>query len=299
MCIAILNVKGTLKTEQIKNSWDNNNEGAGLLWREQGKLQTFKSYSYKEFLNKYLTLRDNKNITKIVLHFRIATSGHDKYVNLHPFLVNDNLGFVHNGVIYGLGNKERSDTFQFNEMLKGLPTGFLHNETIVKFIENYIGYSKLVFLDNKNNHYIINESLGHYDNIGNWYSNDSYKQNNDFVYFGNQKVSKGKTETKAQKKQAKKYSKKWDLFEQEEALNNLFYYSNATIDNLKILAELLGLEYNTEEFYDEVNALSYDYNTYDIREMIEWIEMEYEGININEDDNDCDLYWTNQGLKNY
>lgn len=286
MCIAILNVKGTLKTDSIKNSWENNNEGGGMLWREQGKLQTFKTYDYKEFLSKYLSLRDNKNISKIVLHFRIATSGHDKYVNLHPFLVNDNLGFVHNGVIYGLGDKERSDTFHFNTMLQGLPKDFLSNNTIVKFIENYIGYSKLVFLDNKNNHFIVNESAGHYDSFGNWYSNDSYKQTNDFVYFGNEKVSKGKS------KSTKKYSKEWDkgLFsETEEAINNLFFFNNATETNLIILADLLGLETNSKDFYDEINALSYDFNTYDIEEMIR--ELSYYYGETKSDDEQYNDYW--------
>jgi len=287
MCIAILNTKGTLKTEQIKNSWDNNNEGGGMLWKQDGKLQTFKTYEYNEFLEKYLALRDCKNITKIVLHFRIATSGHDKYVNLHPFLVNDNLGFVHNGVIYGLGDKERSDTFHFNEMLKGLPKDFLSNNTIIKFIENYIGYSKLVFLDNKNNHFIVNESLGHYDNLGNWFSNDSYKQNNDFVYFGNEKVSK-----KQSKKAAKKYAKDWskDLFANEEVTNNLFFFNNATTENITILAELLGLEIGSKEFYDELNALSYDFNTYDILEMIKEVSYYY-GEETKSDDDFYNDYW--------
>lgn len=296
MCIAILNVKGTLKTEQIKNSWDNNNEGGGMLWREQGKLQTFKTYEYKEFLNKYLALRDNKNISKIILHFRIATSGHDKYVNLHPFLVNDNLGFVHNGVIYGIGDKERSDTFHFNTMLQGLPKDFLSNNTIIKFIENYIGYSKLVFLDNKNNHFIVNESLGHYDNIGNWYSNDSYKQNNDFVYFGNEKVSKGKKQGKS----TKKYAKEWKdgIFNQEEAINNLFFFNNATESNLNILADLLEMEVTSKDFYTELNNLSYDFNTYDIEEIIREVSYYYGEVKQNNDDSD--LYWTNQStIKNY
>ena len=296
MCIAILNVKGTLKTESIKNSWDNNNEGGGMLWREQGKLQMFKTYDYKEFLNKYLALRDNKNISKIVLHFRIATSGHDKYVNLHPFLVNDNLGFVHNGVIYGIGDKERSDTFHFNTMLQGLPKDFLSNNTIVKFIENYIGYSKLVFLDSKNNHFIVNENLGHYDSIGNWYSNDSYKQNNDFVYFGNKKVSKGKKPGKS----TKKYAKEWKdgIFNQKEAINNLFFFNNATETNLNILADLLEMEVTSKDFYTELNNLSYDFNTYDIEEIIR--EVSYYYGEVKQNDDDSDLYWTNQStIKNY
>jgi len=44
--------------------------------------------------------------------------------------------------------------------------------------------------DADDKHTIINEHLGKWDGL-NWYSNDSHKQSNSFVYFGNEKVSKG------------------------------------------------------------------------------------------------------------
>jgi hypothetical protein len=55
------------------------------------------------------------------------------------------------------------------------------------FISEYIGYSKLLFLDSDDKYTIINEELGKWTD-GNWYSNDSYKQYNDFKYYGNEKV---------------------------------------------------------------------------------------------------------------
>ena len=55
------------------------------------------------------------------------------------------------------------------------------------FISEYIGYSKLIFLDSKDKYTIINEELGKWSS-GNWYSNDSYKQYNDYKYYGNAKV---------------------------------------------------------------------------------------------------------------
>ena len=41
MCIAILNTKkaGRLPKSHIKNSWDNNDMGAGLLWNAKNKLR--------------------------------------------------------------------------------------------------------------------------------------------------------------------------------------------------------------------------------------------------------------------
>jgi predicted glutamine amidotransferase len=196
MCIAILNTKkgGRLPKNQIQNSWDNNDMGSGLLWNKDGKLNVFKSYDYDEYLEKYNKLRDDKSIGNIVLHFRIATSGYNGEHNLHPFLVNDDLGFVHNGVIKGLGNKKFSDTYEFNDMLKKYKHNFLNCEVSKFFISEYIGYSKLIFLDNKDKYVIINEELGKWSS-GNWYSNDSYKQYNDYKYYGSTKVYNTTKET--------------------------------------------------------------------------------------------------------
>lgn len=198
MCIAILNTKkaGRLPKTQIKNSWDNNDMGAGLLWNKGGKLNVFKSYDYDDYIEKYNEIRDDNSIGNIVLHFRIATSGYDGEHNLHPFLVNDDLGFVHNGIIKGLGNKKFSDTYEFNDMLKRYRHNFLTCEMSKFFISEYIGYSKLIFLDSKDKYTIINEGLGKWTD-GNWYSNDSYKEYKSYVYYGNKKVEKTKMDATA------------------------------------------------------------------------------------------------------
>jgi len=191
MCIAILNTSTKIKDKHIKNSWDNNDQGGGLLYNKDNKLVVFKTYDYDEFLAQYKLLRKDESIGVIVLHFRIATSGHERFTNLHPFLVNENLGFVHNGIISGLGNAQHSDTYQFNDILKGLPTDFLSYESMRYFISDFIGSSKLIFLNNKDEYTIINEKHGHWDKKGNWFSNDSYKAVSSFVYYGNNKVTKG------------------------------------------------------------------------------------------------------------
>jgi hypothetical protein len=198
MCIAILNTKkaGQLPKSQIKNSWDNNNMGAGLLWTDKKGLNVFKSYDYDAFLDKYIDLRKDESVGNIVLHFRIATSGYKGEHNLHPFLVNNNLGFVHNGVISGLGSKEFSDTYEFNDMLKKFGHNFIECEMTNYFISSYIGSSKLVFLDSSDKYSIINEHLGHWKD-DNWYSNDSYKEYKDYVYYGNTKVNKSSTAKKS------------------------------------------------------------------------------------------------------
>jgi hypothetical protein len=251
MCIAILNCKkgGRLPKKQIQNSWDNNDMGAGLLWNKDNKLNVFKTYEYEEYIEKYNELRDDKSIGHIVLHFRIATSGYKGEHNLHPFLTNDNLGFVHNGVIKGLGNKTFSDTYEFNDMLKKFSHNFLTCEMSKFFISEYIGYSKLIFLDNKDKYTIINEELGKWSS-GNWYSNDSYKEYNDYSYHGNVKVAKGANNSVD-------FSAKWDDMDvwDSPTPKTYTYDDKELYDEWEIyeyLCDLYGLDPNDESSFKEI-----------------------------------------------
>jgi predicted glutamine amidotransferase len=256
MCIAILNTKkaGRLPKSHIKNSWDNNDMGAGLLWNESNKLSVFKTYDYDEYISKYNELRDNANIGNIVLHFRIATSGYKGEHNLHPFLVSDTLGFVHNGVIKGLGNKQFSDTYEFNDMLKKFKHNFLTCDMSKYFISEYIGYSKLLFLDADDKYTIINEELGKWAD-GNWYSNDSYKQYNDYSYYGNVKVSKTTamtpTTTNSHKLDAwdDVWDKRWDYTPaviEDEPLDEWSMYEE--------ICDIYGLDVNDEGTWDLIQG---------------------------------------------
>lgn len=244
MCIAILNTKktGRLPQSYIKNSWENNNMGAGLLWTEKNKLNVFKTYDYDDYILKYNQLRDNNDVGNIVLHFRIATSGYDGEHNLHPFLVNDNLGFVHNGVISGLGNKHFSDTYEFNDMLKKFKHNFLNCEMTKYFISEYIGYSKLVFLNSNDKYTIINEGLGKWVD-GSWYSNDSYERVNNYKYHGNTKVYDDDIKDD--------YENEWEMYEDvclvydlnpddETSWEDVLYYMELNrVESLKELHDIL------------------------------------------------------------
>ena len=175
MCIIILNQKNTLTKKVLNQSWESNSHGAGLMYVSEGNLEIFKTFDKSEFTKKYFEVR---KLTKgpVILHFRIATSGQHNEENLHPFTVNKNLSFVHNGIIDGLGSKLHSDTFELNQILKDVIKGNEISEGIKRLLTLICAdYSKLLFLDSENKVTIINEELGHWDNSGNWYSNFSYK----------------------------------------------------------------------------------------------------------------------------
>jgi glutamine amidotransferase len=178
MCIAILNTKGVINKDTLLTCWNNNPDGAGMIYTtNNNELKIFKEMNdFDRFYSEYKKQRKVNKQSNFVLHFRIATSGKIDLNNCHPFKVNKNLAFVHNGMIDIIPMSSNvSDTFTFNEaIIKNLGSNFLYNEAIIRLIETYIGYSKLVFLNNMNEATIINEELGMWD-ADNWYSNNTYQ----------------------------------------------------------------------------------------------------------------------------
>jgi predicted glutamine amidotransferase len=181
MCIIAYIPKGeNIKNKTIRNMDEMNPDGMGMLWVEDNKLQTYKTFDIEAFICHYRHVIKRVE-SNVVMHFRLTSHGTITEDNIHPFLVNDKLGFVHNGIISKVPtDKFKSDTRIFNEMiLQNLPFNFLNFEGIKQLIVEYIGFSKLTFMDDLGNVDIINEDMGIWDN-GIWYSNDGYK---DYKYF--------------------------------------------------------------------------------------------------------------------
>ena len=175
MCIAIYNHDNVLSHETIKNCWVSNGDGAGMLWVENGVLNTHKQLdNLDSFYAKYKQIRSVTDT--VVLHFRIRTHGKVDINNIHPFLVNDDLGLVHNGIISqtSYSKSDYSDTYHFTEFLRSMPPNFHKYDACMELIADYIGvYNKLIFLGSDGYFKIVNESAGMWDGTS-WFSNDSY-----------------------------------------------------------------------------------------------------------------------------
>jgi glutamine amidotransferase len=201
MCIAILNPNDKTLTEQtLRNCWENNGDGAGILYNDSGRLKIYKQMkNFGLFYKKYMRIRKNHPDSFLVLHFRISTHGIVNEANCHPFLVHQNLGFVHNGQMFNVEEDvtdRYSDTNMFNRtILKQFPKGimtidFLKTQAMDKLIHDFITTkNKLVFMDNENNYTIFSEDQGIWDD-GVWYSNSSYERVKNYVDYGGTKVYK-------------------------------------------------------------------------------------------------------------
>lgn len=197
MCIAILSPKGTeITAQQFRNCWDNNFDGAGFMYNDdENKLRVVKEMSNcSKLYKKYARLKKKHPDATFVLHFRISNRGEISRDNCHPFKVNNQLGFVHNGTITDVEKDTvKSDTNVFNrDIMRNMPSldvDMLNSPAMQALVGKFIGYSKLVFLDNNGKFSIINESKGSWED-GIWYSNDSHKRVKTTVDMGGKTVSK-------------------------------------------------------------------------------------------------------------
>jgi glutamine amidotransferase len=178
MCIIISNEAGKIiPKDHLVQSFEHNDDGAGFAWAENDELHIEKGFmTFADFWNAYEPHQGKAS----VVHFRITTHGDTDVANTHPFLVGKNLAFAHNGIINAIQRPDitKSDTYWFNQKIL-VPiykrdSRFIFKEPFKELIKEYIGYSKLVFLNNKGHSTIINEDKGVWDN-GIWYSNTSYK----------------------------------------------------------------------------------------------------------------------------
>lgn len=187
MCIAIFKpASKVISKDYLRNAFENNSDGAGFLVHDPkaNELLCYKGFfKFRDFWNKYSQF----SRMKCIIHFRIRTSGKRDEPNCHPFMVNANLGFIHNGVISINRPKECfSDTWHFNQrirhFLEKVPFAW-EKDSLRRFFDKIgskeyssigLGGSKFIFMDSNGKHAIFNEKAGTWED-GVWYSNTSYK----------------------------------------------------------------------------------------------------------------------------
>lgn len=188
MCIAIYIPKNKqVSRSALKRCYEVNSDGFGYAYFNNGRL-VVRKFVDKDVIpteiEKFHELRKNNLDKKFIVHFRIATHGAVGTKCCHPFVVNRNIVFCHNGI---LGDKftkglskagDMSDTMMFNKLcLQKLPRNFMDVPMYKFLLEHAIGYSSKMILMNKNGTvWILNENSGYWDG-GIWYSNTSYKKN--------------------------------------------------------------------------------------------------------------------------
>jgi hypothetical protein len=182
MCIIIYQPVGeTVTEEHMRNSASHHPDGCGLTYINKKKRSViYKTMDIDEFVDKYQRLRKTYPRSPFILHFRRMTQGSAKVENNHPFRIDAEYVFAHNGTVTPcIPNKPNmrdvSDTRVFNEdVLRRLPYGWFKNPAIDYMLEEFIGHSKLAIMNRQGEVHLLNEYMGEWRQ-GLWYSNDSYK----------------------------------------------------------------------------------------------------------------------------
>jgi predicted glutamine amidotransferase len=192
MCIAIVNKNSMLPASVFQHSFENNPDGCGMAYIDGKKMVVEKELSsWQSMYQKYVEARQSTS-KPILLHFRIGTSGIKDERNIHPFLINNNLSLIHNGMIsYNSIDEDFSDTWHFTELLKSLknPNNLLNSNSLeFQMLSAFTKGSKIALLHTNGNFSILNEDAGKWVD-DTWYSNETYKECSYFNVGGKQ-VSK-------------------------------------------------------------------------------------------------------------
>lgn len=188
MCLLVVaSPNSTPKKKDLECASCNNPHGFGFAVITPNGIVTGRGMSSKKVIKQFLEVRKEFPNSYAMFHARFATHGVKNEENCHPFAVpysNGDTYLAHNGVLdisISAGDR-RSDTRIFAE--DTLPTmggvTALDDDHVWAMVSKWALGSKIVIftLDPraKSECYIINESAGHWDDEGMWWSNSTYKE---------------------------------------------------------------------------------------------------------------------------
>lgn len=186
MCIAVyLPKRATIDRETLLNCYASNPDGMGFAyWDDANNLIVRKFVGQDKIMlgiEEFLLTREHYIKKQMLIHFRIASHGKISKSTCHPFVIDKNTVFCHNGILSDYSKQlsldsKISDTMLFNrKVLKKLPKDFTDKPIYKKMLEEMIGlYNKMIIISSDGKHLILNEEQGEWDK-GVWFSNDSYK----------------------------------------------------------------------------------------------------------------------------
>lgn len=177
MCIAIVNKTSTLSLETFQNIHDNNGDGLGIAYVQDGTIQTSRTMDKVQDLHRAY-LRARKQTDKpILIHARIGTHGHKSIANVHPFKIGKDLALIHNGIVSApIHEAANSDTRHLVGLIASMrePARVLDDTLEASWIEHLTTGSKVALLHSSGRIRIFGEKSGHWSG-DTWYSNHTYE----------------------------------------------------------------------------------------------------------------------------
>lgn len=184
----------TLDKERILNAIESNNDGVGILYKKNNRVQVIKSLetdpeTIYAMLEEHLKEADRLGVD-FLAHLRFKTHGRVSEENLHPFRINTTrrggpVFMMHNGVIRSNDRWEKdaetkglSDTYHFAKyvlgpMIKNNPR-LIRNHQFRNLLSRDLGRTnRLALMDKSGDVFLIAADGGHSEG-GLWFSNNNY-----------------------------------------------------------------------------------------------------------------------------
>lgn len=201
MCLIVYkqNEESKFSNHQFKSMVTRNQDGLGIMWRENGRVLTEKVVGSKA--DQFALWQKHRDKEEYAMHARLRTHGDVNEINCHPYEVLNmdkgdpiDLYMMHNGVISDAPNiyNNMSDTWHFVEyFIKPIAKMHLdelwNDKDLQVWISKKVGGSKLLFMRSDevkgNSVLIFNYSLGTVDNKC-WLSNTHSNSHTGFYYTG-------------------------------------------------------------------------------------------------------------------
>ena len=151
MCVIVHQPKGTqIDKETCRKLWQANPDGGGFAFIDDSReLVVTKSMEFKTYWSLFEQARSANLDRDFLLHMRVATHGSVKIENVHPFVVDEHTLMAHNGIMHGVPDykDDRTDTEVFiTDVLPELPEGWQDSQYLTSMVEDWMGWSKLMFI---------------------------------------------------------------------------------------------------------------------------------------------------------
>lgn len=180
MCVIIDQPAGThLDKQRAQRLWNTNPDGGGFAFNPGDGIQIQKHMKFNDFWRAFERARSDNPGIDFMVHMRITTHGKTNIENTHPFVVDEHTVMAHNGIFQKVKDYKdgRSDTKVFiDEILPHLPEEWLDDEVLVDMVEDWIGWSRLMFMTTnpklKKSAYFLNADAGVVRD-GMWFSNSN------------------------------------------------------------------------------------------------------------------------------
>jgi predicted glutamine amidotransferase len=185
--------------DKLKNCAENNPDGMGFAYVKDGEIYLSKGiFEFESFYNRLVETR-KYNDSNMLIHFRIATHGTVKTENCHPFIINEDMVMIHNGMLSNVEcykDTTDSESFAIDYLSKMTPEMVKH-PGVYALLDNFIGIGSKIAILTSADEVIMFNKKGWHERDGVFFSNYTYNYAK-FSYVGDWKTYKktGKDEYK-------------------------------------------------------------------------------------------------------